>query len=435
MMISFRVSNYASFKEVCELSMVAGKSTINKGNVSNINDLHLLRTSAIYGANASGKSNLIKAIEAMKKLVIKNEPICSDRYFRPESVMIDEPSLFEMELEVDGIAYSYGFEYLISEQKVMEEWLYRIFPDSESEQIFTRVGSVINGGNSENSKNTISVYAKDVSKKPQTLFINVMGSRARQSDEELDVFNDIYDWFSRKLIIMNSNYVYTLEAAVSDEDLKGLNRIISAFGTGVNSVAYEPRDIDESSLPPDLCERLHKDFKTGQDIATLRRNQPYSVSNYRASMVDDRVVLDEIMYRHNGDTVSFRPEEESDGTRKLCNLVERIFLGEDGSTFIIDELDASFHPQLTYRFVKLFIDCKERNKTQVIFTTHESSLMDFNLLRRDQIWFIEKSFKGNSELYSLEEFNERNDRRIDKAYMEGRYGGVPVFSTIYPPGE
>ena len=112
-----------------------------------------------------------------------------------------------------------------------------------------------------------------------------------------------------------------------------------------------------------------------------------------------------------------------------------MFIGNKDSTFIIDELDTSLHPQLTFRFVKMFLESGLSGRSQIIFTTHESSLMDFQLLRRDEIWFIEKDPEGRSEIYSLEDFNERSDRRIEKAYREGRYGGVPVFSTIFPTGK
>ena len=103
--------------------------------------------------------------------------------------------------------------------------------------------------------------------------------------------------------------------------------------------------------------------------------------------------------------------------------------------FVIDEVDRCLHPSLTYRFVETFLDIAKQNGVQLIVTTHESRLMDFDLLRRDEIWFVDKNKNGESSIYSLEEYNARFDQKIDKAYLEGRYGGVPIFSAVFPVTE
>lgn len=101
---------------------------------------------------------------------------------------------------------------------------------------------------------------------------------------------------------------------------------------------------------------------------------------------------------------------------------------------MVDELDRCLHPQVTYEFVRKFLEHAGKHDIQLLVTSHESRLLDFNLLRRDEIWFVEKR-KGETKLYSLEEFNERNDRKVDRAYLDGRYGGVPIFTTVFPVGE
>jgi AAA15 family ATPase/GTPase len=126
--------------------------------------------------------------------------------------------------------------------------------------------------------------------------------------------------------------------------------------------------------------------------------------------------------------------EESDGTIRLLDLLEILLVG-DGKTFIIDELDRCLHPSLIYKFIELYLETAKSKKVQLIVTTHESRLLDFNLLRRDEIWFINKDKAGESRIYSLEEYNERFDKKIDKAYLEGRYGGIPIFDTVFPIGE
>lgn len=130
----------------------------------------------------------------------------------------------------------------------------------------------------------------------------------------------------------------------------------------------------------------------------------------------------------------FSLQDESDGTLRIFDLAEVLLCPSSNKTFLIDELDRCLHPSLTVQFVKLFLNmaCKEEYTNQLIVTTHESRLLDLNILRRDEIWFVSKE-KSISRIYSLEEYNERFDKVIDKAYLEGRYGGIPIFESIYFP--
>ena len=123
--------------------------------------------------------------------------------------------------------------------------------------------------------------------------------------------------------------------------------------------------------------------------------------------------------------------EESDGTIRLLQLLE-ILLVNENKTYVIDELDRCLHPMLTYRFMEIFLDLAKKRNVQLIFTTHESRLLNFELFRRDEVWFVNKDENGASEVYSLDEYNERFDKKLDKAYLEGRYGGVPVFDLMFP---
>lgn len=145
----------------------------------------------------------------------------------------------------------------------------------------------------------------------------------------------------------------------------------------------------------------------------------------------DAVKCQAIEFCHGRKNVLFDLGEESDGTIRILDLLEILLSGE-GKTYVIDELDRCLHPSLSYKFVETFLNIAAGKNIQLIVTTHESRLMDFDLLRRDEIWFIEKKENGESDIYSLEEYNARFDQKIDKAYLEGRYGGVPIFSTIFP---
>lgn len=146
---------------------------------------------------------------------------------------------------------------------------------------------------------------------------------------------------------------------------------------------------------------------------------------------EDEIVCRTIKFSHGKENILFNLSEESDGTVRILDLLEVLLAGE-GKTYVIDELDRCLHPSLTYKFVDTFLQLAAQKNIQLIVTTHESRLLDFDLLRRDEIWFVNKRKTGESDIYSLEEYNARFDQKIDKAYLEGRYGGVPVFSTVFP---
>ena len=142
-----------------------------------------------------------------------------------------------------------------------------------------------------------------------------------------------------------------------------------------------------------------------------------------------------IKFEHENSEGEYSFSEESDGTIRLLDLIEILLNNKMNKVYVIDELDRCLHPQLTYRFIENFLNKKENNTVQLIVTTHESRLLNFELLRRDEIWFANREKNGPTKLYSLEDYNERFDKKIDKAYLEGRYGGVPIFETLFPIGD
>lgn len=436
MLIRFKVGNFLSFDEVQTFSMISGKTEAHTGHISVSNSLGILRLSALYGANASGKSNFIKAIAAMKNLVVFNTPILKDRYHRSKSGNDKRPSLFEVEIECNGRLLSYGFEIVISENRIVDEWLHELFVDRDSKVIFERTGNNITHPFEGNEKNRIEIYAEDTMDQNERLFLNAMGSHVRTSDEGLKIFSDTMNWFANKLVILDTTIPFIPARSLNDEYFDRLNRFMASFGTGINDIGYETKIGMENILPKEVTEDMKKQLTSGKEPRVGMRSQAYaSFVDYRVSLSDNNsLVFDEIVYRHK-DGITFHSDEESDGTKKLFNLLANIYVDDEDVTLLMDELDSRLHPQLTYRFVKLFLENGETMKKQLIFTTHESCLMDFELLRRDEIWFSEKNNDGSTSLYSLEDFNERMDRRIEKAYREGRYGGVPVFSSIFPFGE
>jgi AAA15 family ATPase/GTPase len=147
---------------------------------------------------------------------------------------------------------------------------------------------------------------------------------------------------------------------------------------------------------------------------------------------DDKLSYKTIEFNHGKNDISFSLSEESDGTIRILDLIEILLNKNREIIYFIDEIDRCLHPQLTYKYIQTYLKLAEKRNIQLIVTTHESRLLDFDLLRRDEVWFVDKNNEGESKMYSLEEYNSRFDQKIDKAYLEGRYGGVPIFSTIFP---
>ena len=264
-----------------------------------------------------------------------------------------------------------------------------------------------------------------------------------------DRLQDVYLWLKKGLDINYpdrpiSNYSYM----ASMENVDEICDMIAAFGTGItdyklveipvkNVLAHIPNEAQTQMLK--RMERYYSavqnmiDHKISEDNnipentgIIMRSNRDFFILQIKGQ----KLVCQTIQFEHNKNNILFELSEESDGTVRILDLLE-ILLSDEGKTYVVDELDRCLHPSLTYKFIETYLKLAAKKNLQLIVTTHESRLLDFDLLRRDEIWFIDKQNTGESDIYSLEEYNTRFDQKIDKAYLEGRYGGVPVFNTIY----
>ena len=410
MLIRFNVKNFLSFSEredgrTEEFSMLAGKVQKKKEHIYDDGKIKLLKFAAIYGANASGKSNLVKAIDFMKETIINGLPKGhTEKYCRVKSENKAKESYFEFEIKLKEKYYSYGFEVVLSESRFVSEWLVELKSNNREKIIFNRdiqnekyeFGTFLRG---KELKNKLEVYAEDIKDDSSILFLSIMNKNKKNLYEEyksISILKEMYLWIRDNLDINYpdrpiSNYSYMADAKNVEEVCK----FISAFGTGIKNFKMVDVSVEKviNKLPKSIKDRLMSDFEKSN--------------------------------------IFFSLDEESDGTIRLLDLLE-VLLSNKDKTYVIDELDRCLHPSLSYKFIKTFLQKAEKSNIQLIVTTHESRLMDFNLLRRDEIWFVNKKSSGESDIYSLEEYNERFDKKIDKAYLEGRYGGVPIFSTVFP---
>lgn len=448
------MGNFLSFNSIQEFSMIGGKVQSNAHHINNEHGVKLLKFGALFGANASGKSNLIKAMNFAHSIILDGlDSSYSNSYFRLDAENKIKPSYFEFEIKIKEKFYAYGFEILLHTNELTSEWLHEI--SSNSNIVIFERDLLKKTYHSElklktSMKKKMDVYSDDLKSQSDTLFINEMNRNKDELYKEqsnLNTIRDVFRWFRINLDI---NYpdrpVSTYSYFYNEMDADKICKIIKAFGTGITNYKIVNTSMDEATenFPKELTKQLEKDIN---EMILNRKNNRDDIYKSISLRVNDNIFIvsvhDEsfelevktVVFEHGKKGTLFKFSEESDGTRRILDLVEILMSDHGERVYVIDEIDRSLHPQLTYKFIDTFLALSKHRKNQLIVTTHESRLLDFNLLRRDEIWFVDKNNHGESSIYSLEAYNERFDKKIDKAYLDGRYGGVPIFSSIFPVKE
>lgn len=420
MLIEFTVSNFLSFKERKSMSLQATSIKDHPDNPPIITERYkLLKGAVIYGANASGKSNFVKAMSTMRRLVLKSFEKSSTQDLDITPFLLhtgseSKPSLFEVLFLVNNIRYRYGFE--VDNTSVRSEWLFEAKKNIEK-PLFIR------------ESDGIEVFptfkeGKDLEEKTRdnTLFLAVV-----------DQFNGtiskaIMQWFNNFITISglsHESYKAVTFKMLENEDQKPvLQNFYNRLDLGFDDIKIVKKTFDPNELPKDLPEALVKqmvtDFEGKTFIGVKTLHKKYNDKN-------EIEMLEEFDMR----------SQESSGTNKIFNISGPIFdVLSDGGVLIIDELDASLHPLLTLAVTKLF-NSKEHNlkNAQLVFSTHDTNLLYYGNYRRDQVFFVEKDIYGASDLYSLADYSEngkkiRNDSSFEKDYIQGRYGAIPYIGDI-----
>ena len=434
MLIRFRVSNFLSYKEEIEFSMIPGKSRKHpEHKVSGGNSRHstdLLRCSIIYGANASGKSNLAKALSFMQDLVVDGTKINQSiqvKTFKLDRAYSDKSSRFEVEIRIDGKDYLYGFE--ITTKCVVSEWLYQVKLTTQDELFERHTTSddtvVVTFGSSipkaDRNQEFLDFIAKGT--RPNQLYLTEC------AEKNVPVFRPVYQWFSDTLtIVFPEAYVRIYEKVI---DIWA--DFLMKFDTGICGVSLRPVEIG-NKLSNSAQQNLQKSLSDKIKEETQVDLKSPKGERIVVTLEDGNLVARELVFRHksiNCDTeIDFNLTEESEGTKRLIDLLPILYTEvSEEQVYVFDELDRSLHPSLCYELIELFL-AQSNNHIQLIATTHESNLLDLNLLRRDEIWFIEKDQTGASKVYSLEEFTPRYDKDIKKGYLLGRFGAIPILGNV-----
>lgn len=448
MLMRFSISNFMSFgykadetdKVVpTEYHLYAGRSEQHRERVINYRERKVLKFSSIYGANASGKTNLIRAIDAGKKIVLNTMDGADfhDKFCRSNNSNADKPTLFEYEFTIGERCFAYGFTVNLKDNAILSEWLYEM-KSTEEHVIFERLVENDQYYFDENmfsdkeNREQFHFFMRDANRINTTLLLYEI-KRRKMEEDDFGIFNKVFDWFKYKLVVIYPETKIGASYFLFGSDNKKLVSILKYLDTGITD--YGMRVMNEAAFKEyfpneSLAEKFLRKPDVDKDVISK------SILNFGNTLFEldydetGAKKIAKLVFQHGMDESKYEYGEESDGTQRIIELLDVILNDDEDKIFIIDELDRSLHPQMTIKFVETFLRFSEKKTTQMIITTHESNLMDLNILRRDEIWFAEKELDNNTNLYTLEKFKIRYDKVVSKDYLAGRYGAVPVFKDF-----
>lgn len=426
MLIEFQVGNFLSFKETVTFSMVASDidsqdSELDSNSVFTVNqELNLLKTAAIYGANASGKSNLAKAFGFMKWFVINSSTgiqITDEIDIEPFKLSTEtenEPSFFQVIFCLKNKLYRYGFE--TTKEKIIKEWLFSIKNEKEN-PLFER--------NQNKFKINLRSFKEGNSLEDKTKHNSLFLSVVAQFNGKIS--QEILKWFFNCQVISASgthdDFYRNISLNFFESPLRGdIVQFIKDLDLSISDIRMTKESISSETLPSEMPEELKK-------LILRSSNQISSVQTWHEKYNKEGQVVG---------TEKFDLEEsESEGTKKLFYF-SGILLNalKNGQLIVIDELDAKLHPIITRQIVQLFNSNEYNAKgAQLIFMTHDTNLLSSRLfgsrlLRRDQIWFTEKNQQGATDLYSLVEYNIPENAAFESDYIRGKYGAIPFIGNF-----
>ena len=444
MLVQFSVENFLSFDEEQVFSMVATSGDQHPAHL--VPDVprkgeSLLRAAALYGANGAGKSNLVQAMRFAKNLIVEGTRGTQPIPVRPFKLggHSGRPSKFEFILKTQGVLYNYGFR--LDASRIHEEWLYAT-PNKHEVKFFERTTS-------EDGKVDVEVgpsLSGRSGKQKQFLDFVAQGTRPNQLfftqsiENNVAALSPISEWFHDVCLILSAEATSRdVEGrAHTDSSFVGfLSRFLCAADTGIETVTTEEVPFDFDRYVPEMPQEQRAEVQVVIAqmpvgfMTTIRSLDGERYALKRGKQGDPILVRFDMQHRgKDGQRVPFRICEESEGTQRLIHILPALFslhMADEG-VVIIDELDRRLHPMVSRLVVETAL--AGGNMGQLIFTTHDTNLLDLDLLRRDEIWFAEKDKGGASHLYSLAEFKTRTDLKIEKGYLNGRFGAIPFIGDI-----
>ena len=405
MILEFSVTNYLSFKDRVTFSMIGNSSNELSDNYVIISDKKVMKTSAIYGANASGKTNLFKILSSVVFMLKTSNNIDINSKlplvpFKFDNECYKKPSEFEIKFFIADVRYVYGF--IADRDKIYEEYLY-YYPNGRETKIFDRVNVDEYSFAWKDEKVLREIETKNA---PNKFFL------ATATNWNFEKTKPVYDFLTNDICIFTNL-----------EELK--NMALSMYDNG-------PDDLKDFTI--DFLKKT--DFNI-EDYIISKIDIPHELLNNFPEFMSINITNPkayQILFKHKGSNNYLSLDEESLGTQVVFSFIP--FIADTlkyRKVLVIDELDKSLHPFLVQYIVEIFNDVDiNKSGSQLIFNTHDTNLLNLNILRRDQIWFTEKNNdNGVSDLYPLSDFSVRKQENVEKGYLLGRYGAVPFIKNDF----
>lgn len=443
MLLRYIVSNFKSIGHPMEFSMFPPEKNIDKRFLKRITtkagEWEVLLRGGFFGPNASGKSSFIESIDFARDYIIEGQKSGKGtgiNQFRGDIEELSGISSFQFMLYLDEEVYEYGFS--LDRWQVHEEWLMQL-TERNFEPLFTRVTD----GNGKTEIDIESEFAEKGSKERVLAEVLIDSIREKQKNQLfLCKLNDngiakaekIVEWFKNVQVIFPETTVQALPIRMkADEDLRNyIGEMLNKMDTGVFQISVASEEIDfhelveKIALPQEIIKEI-EDIKNG--IVNLAGRYFIFAENEKK-----RTTLIQLKFNHrlNDKTAYFNIDDESDGTKRLLDLLPMLFtIGKSPCIYFVDEIDRSLHTKLSQFLLNEFARNAEDGYNQIIFTAHDINLINMQNFRQDEIWFIEKNSSGESVLKPLSDFEIEENQDTLKAYLSGRFGAIPMIKGEY----
>lgn len=425
MLINFSLENWTSFREQVSFSMIASRERQHGDRVPRVvkYQTRILPIAAIYGGNASGKTNFFKALSFAKKLVVRGtqpESLIPVETFRLDSECALKPSRFSFELLIDETIYEYSFS--LTRKAILEEKLTEISATSEKTLYDRREGK--------------PNFSTSLEQEPFLAFA-FQGTRDNQLfltnsvSQKVETFLPVYNWFKNVLELVAPDSRFEPFEQFLDEEhplYATMNTMLPKLDTGILHLGRENISFENLPFPDAFMSLLQEEAKEGKSIRLELDTDRYVVTRKEGELIAWKLVT--FHPKSDGTEAKFELQQESDGSQRVIDLLPAFLELSDqksNKVFVIDELDRSLHTLLTRRLLEGYLEnCSPKSRAQLLLTTHDVLLMDQQLFRRDEMWVAERDASGASQLWSFSDYKDvRYDKDIRKSYLQGRLGGIP----------
>ena len=427
MILSFSIENWMSFRDSVSFSMVASRERQHGERVPKVPkyQTRILPVAAIYGGNASGKTNFFKALSFVKGLVVRGtgpDSLIPVEPYRLDSESLEKPSRFKLELLIDEIIYEFSFA--VTRKAVTQEKLVQITSTSEK-VLYDRQGDEPNFDSSLDKEQFLHFAFKGT--RDNQLFLT------NSVSQKVDKFRQVYDWFKDTLELIAPDSRFEPFEHFLDEGhplYSTMNEMLPQLDTGISHLGGEKIPFENIPFPESFKNKLQEDVKEGMTIRFLASptNERFIITRKAGELVAKKLVT--FHSRSDGTEARFDIRQESDGSQRVIDLLPaflEVSATSSKKVYVIDEVDRSLHSLLTRQLIEAYLaNCSTESRAQLLITTHDVLLMDQGLFRRDEMWVAERNREGCSELLSFSDYKDvRYDKDIRKSYLQGRLGGIP----------